>query len=274
MRGGPPQPRLPLVLPPGPGGSGPGPLDLLQEPARTVPRLRPAPPRLRGDGAPVHRGGARRRRAVRRRRQPDRGGREQAALDRPRGLGPGGDRSRHGAARGPGVSRGSRRRRLRRGEPGRAEVHLARRSRGAVDRRAEGSRLLRLCDQLPGRHRQRDHRRRRDDARHPPGGGRRRAHHDRPHDGPLRPLPRAADRRQRLRLRADAGLARRGARDRAAHPRLRQVGPQRRDLRARRLRLRPPRRRLRLPGGQDAQAVPPAGRAPTGRRAAASMRKA
>ncbi len=225
VRGGPPQPRLQVVLPARPGGSGPGPLDLLQEPARTVPRLRPAPPRLRGDSAPVHRGGARRRRAFRRRRQPDRGGREQAALDRPRGLGPGGDRSRHGAARGPGVPRGSRRRGLRRGEPGRAEVHLARRSRGAMDRSPEGPRLLRLCDQLPRRHRQRDHRRRRDDARHPPGGGRRRAHHDRPHDGPLRPLPRAADRRQRLRLRADAGLARRGARDRAAHPRIRQVGP-------------------------------------------------
>ena len=112
-----------------------------------------------------------------------------------------------------------------RGESGRAEVHLARRSRGAVDRRPERSRLLRLCDQLPRRHRQRDHRRRRDDARHPPGRGRRRAHHDRPHDGPLRPLPRAADRRQRLRLRADAGLARRGARDRAAHPGRRQVRP-------------------------------------------------
>ena len=231
-------------------------------------------PRLRDDGAPVHRGRARRRRAVRRRCQPDRGGREQAALDRPRGLGPGGDRSRHGAARGPGVSRGSRRRGLRRGEPGRAEVHLARRSRGAVDRRSEGSRLLRLCDQLPGRHRQRDHRRRRDDARHPPGGGRCRAHHDRPHDRPLRPLPRAADRRQRLRLRADAGLARRGARDRAAHPCLRQVGPQRRDASSA-----PTSPTTATPTPTSARPARRSGSStgrptPTGRRAAASMRKA
>ena len=46
---------------------------------------------------------------------------------------PAADRSRRSAARGPGVSGGSRRRSLRCGEPGRAEVHLARRSRGAVD---------------------------------------------------------------------------------------------------------------------------------------------
>ena len=38
MRGGPPQPRVPLVLPAGSGRRGPGPLDLLQEPPRTLPR--------------------------------------------------------------------------------------------------------------------------------------------------------------------------------------------------------------------------------------------
>ncbi len=185
-------------------GAGPGPFDLLQEPARPLPRQRPAPPRLRGDGAPLHRGGAGRRRGLRGRRQPDRGGREQAALDRPQGLGPG-----------------------RRIDPD-AAPRAVREYLAVLDDAAfgaasqvepkfispadpaaqwtgahEGARLLRLCDQLPDRHRQRHHRRRRGDARHPPGRGRRRAHHDRPHDGPLRPLSRAAGRRQRLRLRAE-----------------------------------------------------------------------
>ena len=98
---------------------GPGPLDLLQEPARAVPRL--ATCSATSSRLLVRRyveEGARWRRAFRRRCQPDRGGRGRTAPDRARGLGPGGDGSRHGAARGPGVSGGSRRRGLRRGEPG------------------------------------------------------------------------------------------------------------------------------------------------------------
>ena len=65
------------------------------------------------------------------------------------------------------------------------------------------------------------------------------------------PLSRATDRRQRLWLRADAGLARRGTRDRAASP-SRQVGTQRRDLE--RANFADDRRAaLGLPGGKDAQ---------------------
>ena len=45
-----------------------------------------------------------------------------------------------------------------------AEVHLAGRSGGAMDRRPEGPRLLRLRHQLPDRSRPRGHRRRRGDA--------------------------------------------------------------------------------------------------------------
>ena len=97
------------------------------------------------------------------------------------------------------------------------------RSGGAMDRRPEGARLLRLRDQLPDRPRPRRHRRRRGEPRHPAGRGRRGPHHDRAHAGSLRPLAGAARRRQRLRLGREPRLAGPRARDRAAHPRLRQV---------------------------------------------------
>ena len=67
---------------------------------------------------------------------------------------------------------------------------------------------------------------------------------------PLRPLARAAGRRHRLWLGRDAGLAGPRARDRAAHPGVRQVRAHRRDLLARRLHLRPRGRRLHLPWRQ------------------------
>ena len=88
-------------------------------------------------------GRAGRRRGVRGRRQPDQGRRQQAALRRrirERRLG----RSRQDAPSGARVSRHARRGRMGRGQRGQAEVHLAVRSGGAMDRRAEGTRLLRL----------------------------------------------------------------------------------------------------------------------------------
>ena len=94
----------------------------------------------------------------------------------------------------------------------------------------EGARLLRLRHQLPDRPGPRRHRRRRGEPRHPPGRGRRGPHDDRAHPGALRPLARAAGRRQRLWLGRDPRLAGARARDRAAHPGLRQVRAQRRHL--------------------------------------------
>ena len=85
-----------------------------------------------------------------------------------------------------------------------AEVRLAVRSGGAMDRRAEGACLLRLRHQLPDRSRPRRHRRRRGEPRDPAGRGRRGPHHDRAHPGSLRALSGAAGRRQRLRLGRDA----------------------------------------------------------------------
>ena len=101
----------------------------------------------------------------------------------------------------------------------------------------EGACLLRLRHQLPDRHGPCRHRGRRGEPCDPPGRGRCGTHHDRAHAGSLRPLAGAARRRQRLRLGRDARLARPRARDRAAHPRLRQVRAPRRHLRARRLHL-------------------------------------
>ena len=109
---------------------------------------------------------------------------------------------------GAGVSRHAGRCRLGRGERGEAEVRVAVRSGGAVDRRAEGACLLRLRHQLPDRHGPCRHRGRRGEPRHPPGRGRRGAHDDRAHPGSLRPLAGAAGRRQRLWLGRDARLAR------------------------------------------------------------------
>ena len=80
LRGGASEPRLSLVLPARPGGRCAGPFDLLEEPARPLPRQRPAARAVRDDGAPLHRGRAGRRRRLRGRRQPDQGRRQQAAL--------------------------------------------------------------------------------------------------------------------------------------------------------------------------------------------------
>ena len=88
--------------------------------------------------------------------QPDQGGREQAALGcrlRRRGLGGDG----HDAPLLRGVPRHARRRGLGRRQRGGAEVRLPVRPRRAVDRRAQGSRLPRLRDQLPDRPRPRRH---------------------------------------------------------------------------------------------------------------------
>ena len=141
VRGGPSQPRLSLVLPAGPGRRGAGPLDLLEEPARPLPRQRSAAPAVRDDGRALHRRGAGRRRRLRGRCQPDQGGRQPAAL---------------GAGRASGCRPTAPSRAVREylavlddaafgaATPGRAEVHLARRSGRALDRRAGRARLLRL----------------------------------------------------------------------------------------------------------------------------------
>ena len=92
VRGGPPQPRLPLVLPAGAGRRRPGPLDLLEEPPRPLPRERPAAQAVRDGRRALHGRGPGRRRGLRRRRQPDRrrrqpparrAGRRRAAAPRP-----------------------------------------------------------------------------------------------------------------------------------------------------------------------------------------------
>ena len=80
VRGGASEPRLPLVLPARPRRRCAGPLDLLEEPARPLPRQRPAARAVRDDRAPLHRGRAGRRRRLRGRCEPDQGRREQATL--------------------------------------------------------------------------------------------------------------------------------------------------------------------------------------------------
>jgi transposase len=102
-------------------------------------------------------------------------------------------------------------------------------------------------------------------TRRAPGRDRRGADDDRPDDGSVWPLSRRAGGGHRLRLGRHAGLAGRGARDRAAHPRLRQIRTPRRRVSGDRLRLRPPRRRLHLSGRQNAEAVLARHRAATAR---------
>ena len=159
---------------------------------------------------------------------------------------------------GAGVSRRARRCRLRRGEPGDAQVRSRRRSGGALDRaRTKGHAFFAyatnyLIDL--------DHAVIVDveaTTRDPAGRGRRAAHDDRANAGALRPLARAARRRQRLWLGREARLAGRGARDRAAHPGVRQVRPQRRHLRARRLHLSTTRTTATSARRQDAGPVQP-----------------
>lgn len=87
-----------------------------------------------------------------------------------------------------------------------------------MDRRAEGSCLLRIADQLPDRSRPHRHRRCRGEPCHPAGRGRGSAHHDRTHTGPVRPLAGAPRRRQCPWLGREPRLAGPRARDRAPHP--------------------------------------------------------
>ena len=91
-------------------------------------------------------------------------------------------------------------RRLRSSHRGYPEVRVALRPGGALDGRAWRPSLLRLLDELPGRHRERDHRRCRGDDSNPAGGGVGRQAHDRTFYRALRPLSRQAPWRQRLRL--------------------------------------------------------------------------
>ena len=204
LRGGPSEPGLSLVLPARARGPGARPLDLLQEPARPLPRERSAAARVRDSRAPLHGGRPGRRRGLRRRRQPDQGRCQPAARHRGRPMGLPPEQSSRAieeylavlddAAFGAATD-------------GHAEVHLAGRSGGALDRCPWRPRLLRLLGQLPDRPRQRDHRRCRGDDRHPPGRGDGGQAHDRSHDGALRSLPGAARRRQRpmARPRCSAG---------------------------------------------------------------------
>ena len=85
-----------------------------------------------------------------------------------------------------GVSGNARRRGLRRGERGDAEVRLTVRSGRAVDRRDAGTGVLRLRRQLSDRREVRHHHGCRGFARHPPGRGGRRQDHDRADRGALR----------------------------------------------------------------------------------------
>jgi hypothetical protein len=88
-----------------------------------------------------------------------------------------------------------------------------------------------------------------DDCR-APGRGHGGQDNDRPHHRTPRDGAGALGRRHRLWLGGDAGLARRRARDRAAHPGIRQVSPQRWFAVPGRFHPRPCRRCLYLPAGQ------------------------
>ena len=88
-----------------------------------------------------------------------------------------------------------------------AEVRLSFRSGGAMDRRPQRARLLRLRDELPDRPRPRDHCRCGGDPRNPAGRGRSRPNDDRSCRRALWPLSGEAGRRSRLWVSRDAGLA-------------------------------------------------------------------
>jgi transposase len=83
--------------------------------------------------------------------------------------------------------------RVRRGNAGRAEVHLVRRPGLALDGCEWRARLLRLLHQLPDRPEARRHRRCGSDHRDPPSRGLGRKAHDRTVDEALRSLSRQAD---------------------------------------------------------------------------------
>ena len=82
VRGGPSQPGLPLVLPARARRRGARPLDLLEEPARPLPRQRSAAPAVRDRAAALHGRGPGRRRRLCGRCQPDQGRRQPAARRR------------------------------------------------------------------------------------------------------------------------------------------------------------------------------------------------
>ena len=211
-----------MVLRPEHRGQDPGPLGVLARPQRALPRQRHLPARVRARGGGVHRGGPGRRRRLRGRCQPDRGGRQQAALDPGQRLGqearPGdGEPGREG------VSCNPRRCGLRRRQRCGSEVRLTLRSGGAVDGCDARTGLLRLCRQLPDRREVRHHHGCGSLPRHPPGRGGRRQDHDRAYRGALRPEAGAIGRRYGLRLGRDARLDRQREGDRPAHPGDRQI---------------------------------------------------
>ena len=257
VRGGASEPRLSLVLPARPRRRRARPLDLLEEPAWPLPRQRPAARAVRDDGPALHGGGPGRRRRLRGRCQPDQGRRQQQRSAE--GLGRcrlGGDGARRAGRSGSISTRstmppGARRARctpkfISQVRPGRALDRRACKGHAffayatnylidldhAVIVDVEATRAIRQAEV---------------------GAARTMIERTR---GALRPLAGAARRRQRLWLGRDARLAGPRARDRAAHPGLRQVRAQRRHLRARRLHLRPGARSLHLSRRQGAPAVP------------------
>ena len=196
LPGGAPEPGLPLILPARPDRRGARPFDLLDEPPRPVPRLRPVPPAVRGRAGAPHRRGSGGGRSLRGRPLADPGGRPPRGRDRVRALAPGGARQprRHGR------SGDARRRGLRRGDVGRAEARLAARSCRAPARGGSGKGACPVFRRRPRRCRERAWRR-------PCRSGRRKA-------GPRVMIARAFDRfrlypptpgrRRRLRLGRDA----------------------------------------------------------------------
>src|SRR6516162_3031896 len=184
VRRGPPQLGVSLVLPTGAGWCGAGPLDFLKEPAWPFPRERSAAQGIRDDRPALHGRGVGWRRGVRSRRQHDQGRCQPAA----RRAGQRVASSRDCEPRRAGVSDGSRRCRVRRGNAGRAEVRLARRPGRALDGSQWRARLLCLLHQLPDRPEARRHRRCRGDNRRPTGRGDGAAADDRSHTGALWPV--------------------------------------------------------------------------------------
>ena len=104
------------------------------------------------------------------------------------------------------------------GRRGEAEVRLAIRSGSPVDRCSQGTGLLRLCDQLPGRHRERSDRRCRGQPCDPAGRGGGRSHHDRQGGGSLWPQAKTAGGRHGLWFSCQSRLAGQDKEDHPSHP--------------------------------------------------------
>ena len=135
-------------------------------------------PSVRERGAALHRRGAGQRRWICGRRQPDCGRRQQATLGSKPRMEARGDQGKRRPRRAR-ISCDSRRCGFWRGIPCDAEIHLAIRPGGPMDRRTQGTCLLRLCQQLSDRHRPWGDCRCRSHARHSPGGSRSGAHNAR-----------------------------------------------------------------------------------------------